>query len=444
MRRYDVSTRRSEAAGVSLCPPRDAHVVSLFDTDDSLTRDVAEHMASQLRTGSGGFIIAERHRWDDLRAALASRGVVVAAAEHDGRLRLADAEELLACICVAGRPDPVAFGEVVSALIIDMNRRYGHVTAFGEMVAILYAAGDVVATLELEAMWNELQRNADFDLLCGYPASLVEGAQREGLAGICDAHTAVLPTPFDVRPEQHPRSTHQVVIDPVAHEQDVREFTAMVVHDIRSPNAIIEGVLRLLLERRDDLAPGEVELLLERALAQSHRVDRLVQDILTMSRLDSGEFTYDATAVDLAAVVARTVEEQRVTRGWGITLEVVDELPLVWADEGRQVQVLENLLSNAAKFGSAQHIRVELLALPSAIEVKVIDDGRGMTDEELAQLFQPFSRLTRDRVGPEGGTGLGLYISRTLVEGQGGEIHVESVPGAGSTFVYTVPRIDAS
>lgn len=218
-----------------------------------------------------------------------------------------------------------------------------------------------------------------------------------------------------------------------------REFVAMVLHDLRGPATSVAGFLEVLLDRWRDLDEAAVDALLRRALGAAHRIGRLTDDVTAAAAVDASSFTYRLEVVDLVAVVRDTVDQIALTSGRDITVELVDDIPPVLADEDRQRQILGNLLSNAVKFSpSDSTISVLLLRHDDDVAVRVRDEGSALTADDATQLFRPFTRV--DRTAVASGAGLGLAIVRTLVEGQGGVIWVEPATreGEGTRFVYTV------
>jgi signal transduction histidine kinase len=228
--------------------------------------------------------------------------------------------------------------------------------------------------------------------------------------------------------------------DAAKREQVRQDFTAMVVHDIRTPTTVIAGLTGVLQRRMAELGPARVKDFLEIVLRNTERIERLIDDVLTVSLLESEGFGYDLAPVDLGAVAAEVAAEIRQTRRRTVDVSADPELPPALADVDRQVQVLENLLSNAAKFSPAgTPIAVRIEPRDNRLVVHVRDLGRGIAPHELDEVFEPFSRLDSSESDKVSGTGLGLYVTKMLVEGQGGTIDIASTPGQGTTITYTVP-----
>ncbi len=219
------------------------------------------------------------------------------------------------------------------------------------------------------------------------------------------------------------------------------EFVAIVAHDLRGPMASITGFADLLTGGWDTLADDEKINYVQVISRNTKHLSEFVEDVLQVARIEAGEFTYDIRAFDMSALACRAVDEAAAAHSTR-RFELVDpgDLPLAHGDEDRQWQVLTNLLSNAAKFSPAEEpIAVELSYTGDSVQVAVTDQGPGIAEADVAKLFQKFGRLSQPGGRKIPGTGLGLYICKTLVETQDGRLWCESTPGRGSTFLYTIP-----
>lgn len=215
------------------------------------------------------------------------------------------------------------------------------------------------------------------------------------------------------------------------------EFLASASHDLRNPVSVICGVAEVLEARWDEIdEPRKISML--RSLARSSRtVQQLLQRDFDMALIELGELRYEIAPFDLAELVrevARSLEQSAADRVF--VVEIADDLPPARADEKRQSQILHNLLSNAVKFsGPGSEVKLSVAAESTMIRVSVRDQGPGISPEDQERLFNRLARLGSTKPG----TGLGLYMSKAMVEAQGGEIAVQSRVGAGSCFSYTVP-----
>jgi signal transduction histidine kinase len=216
------------------------------------------------------------------------------------------------------------------------------------------------------------------------------------------------------------------------------EFMSLVVHDLRAPLTVALGFVQLA-ERQLPPADDQIRNYLDKADQALHRATDLVNDLLDSTRIGAGRFVVHKAPCDLAAVARDVVEEQRLTDP---DHHFIVDAPLHLTgsyDRARLQQVLTNLVSNAVKYSSpGTDIRVSLREQDDEAVLSVADQGSGIAPSDLDRIFQPFARL--EPQGQAAGTGLGLYITRGIVEAHGGRIWVDSVVGRGSTFFVSLPR----
>lgn len=213
---------------------------------------------------------------------------------------------------------------------------------------------------------------------------------------------------------------------------------ATIAHDMRTPISTLEMTVSLL-ESEIGTDP-DVARLLGTAKRTADRIVGLVNDMLAVATLGSSDNHSRPGPFSLERVVRETAAAVSRVSGRPIELSVDDGLPEAFADELSQFRVLENLLTNAVKYSPPDApIRLALLLHGDDLEIRVHNGGPGLEPDEVEELFSPFVRLRQHREAGIEGTGLGLYTSRRLVEGQGGRLWVESSADAGTTFRYTVP-----
>ncbi|MCY3922070.1 MAG: response regulator [Chloroflexi bacterium] len=226
------------------------------------------------------------------------------------------------------------------------------------------------------------------------------------------------------------------------------EFLAMVSHELRSPLTSIKGSAATLLESAADLDPAELHQFHRLISEQADSMRKLIGELLDVARIESGSLSVRLEPATVASVIdeART----RFLSGGGrdrMHIELAPDLPPVMADKRRVVQVLINLLNNAAKY-SAESSPIEIAAVRDGIHVafSVTDEGQGIAPERLPRLFRKLSSAERGSSRHErDGSGLGLVICRGIVEAHGGRIWAESDGvGLGSRFTFTVPVIEQS
>ncbi len=228
-------------------------------------------------------------------------------------------------------------------------------------------------------------------------------------------------------------------------DQFKTELVGITAHDLRTPLTIMLGFASTLLDAGDAIDDGQRRMLLHRIVANARRLSEFVENLLQFTSIESGELAVEHDPFDLETLVRRTVSEfETAEPGRRFDLEIADALPSAVGDEPRQWQILMNLLSNAVKYSPEDApvvvtVRRAADSRPMA-EVSVRDAGGGIPSGELPKLFAKFSRVASSDGAPRAkGTGLGLYICRSLVEAHGGEISVRSEVGSGTTFSYTVP-----
>ncbi|MBI4497865.1 MAG: PAS domain S-box protein [Chloroflexi bacterium] len=218
------------------------------------------------------------------------------------------------------------------------------------------------------------------------------------------------------------------------------EWTSVVGHDLRQPVTVISGYAGLLARRAEQQAPA-LKAGAEHILAGARQLNRMITDLLDVSRIEARRLKLERQVVDLPALVETVVERTAaVTQGHPVRVAVMGDIPRLEADPGRLEQVLGNLLSNAAKYGYPDtEIRVEVERLNDEVRVSVANQGEGIAPEELPRLFERFRRTRIAQEQRITGLGLGLYITRGLVEAHGGRIWAESIPGRTTTFRFILP-----
>jgi PAS domain S-box-containing protein len=223
------------------------------------------------------------------------------------------------------------------------------------------------------------------------------------------------------------------------------EFVASVSHELRTPLTSIAGSLGLLVGGAGGVLPDRAGRLVEIAHNNSERLVRLINDILDIEKLDAGKMTFNNTRLDLGEIAAQAIlANQSYGDRYGVALHLTrpDQPTPIWADADRLMQVLANLISNAAKF-SAQNgtVEVRVEAGHTAHTISVIDSGSGIAPEFLGRMFQRFAQADSSDARQKEGTGLGLAIVREIVQRLGGKVTVDSTPGKGSTFTVALPAL---
>jgi two-component system phosphate regulon sensor histidine kinase PhoR len=221
------------------------------------------------------------------------------------------------------------------------------------------------------------------------------------------------------------------------------EFIAAVSHELRGPATSIRGYADLLASEGAGSLSEEQKQLLTVLKRNSDRLSDLINDLLDLSLIDSGQARFDLETVEMGEVVADVVaalSPRAETRGLALGWDVERATPPVLGDKGRLRQVLVNLVDNAISYTEeGGRIGVRVQPVQDAVRVDVEDTGIGIPAEELGRVFDRFFRGSHDLVRASPGTGLGLSIVETLVEMHGGRVWVESTPGRGSRFTFILP-----
>ena len=221
------------------------------------------------------------------------------------------------------------------------------------------------------------------------------------------------------------------------------DFISTVTHELRTPLTSIRALSEMLHEDpRLDLA--DRSRFLGIIVTEAERLTRLINQILDMAKMESGRAEWTTSEVDMGEVARESMASlEQLFREKGVVLEgdIPSSLPSVLADRDRLTQVMINLLSNAVKFvpGGTGRVLVRVSGAADLVRVEVHDNGPGLTAEECIVIFEKFRQGGNTMTDKPQGTGLGLPISRQIVEYFGGNLWVESEPGAGANFIFTVP-----
>jgi two-component system phosphate regulon sensor histidine kinase PhoR len=227
-------------------------------------------------------------------------------------------------------------------------------------------------------------------------------------------------------------------------ERTRQEFVANVSHELRTPLSLIKGFVETLLEgAKND--PDKATRFLQTIEKHTDRLTFLIEDLLTISRLESGQIVMNLHPVDLLEETQRVLDDLRSRADdKGIRFDnVVPEGLTAQADADRLQQVLFNLVENAIKYGRPQGcVTIGGGEAPEGkVEIWVRDDGPGIPVESRERVFERFYRVDRARARETGGTGLGLSIVKHIIQAHGGEVWLKSEVGAGTTFHFTLPKV---
>lgn len=246
--------------------------------------------------------------------------------------------------------------------------------------------------------------------------------------------------PLDIPEFDHlGRSFNRMADDLADVESRRRELVGDLTHELRTPLTIVKGYL-------EGLADGTIEPSGEtyrRLVQETERLQRLVNDLQELSKLESGYLPIEARFVAAAPIVSRVCDrfcDQLIASDdLALVTDMPNDLPKVWGDPARIEQVLVNLLSNALRHTAQGKVTVRIYTEQGFVWIAVADTGIGISEDDLPHVFERFWRADRSRDRASGGSGIGLAVSRRLVDLQGGQILASSELGEGSTFSFSLP-----
>lgn len=244
-------------------------------------------------------------------------------------------------------------------------------------------------------------------------------------------------------------------------ERQKADFINTASHEMRTPVAAIEGYLALAQNPKVANIDERAKIYLEKAHRATQHLGQLFQDLLTSSKADDGRLTNHPEVIELGELLDKLTEDLRFTaQKKGLDMEyvvgsdnealdasksnskMIRPLYYTYADADRIIEVLTNLFDNAVKYTSEGKISIGLTGDNKVVQIYVKDTGAGIPSDDLPHLFQKFYRVDNSETRTIGGTGLGLFISRKIIELYNGKIWVTSKPGEGSTFYVNLPRLD--
>jgi signal transduction histidine kinase len=246
-----------------------------------------------------------------------------------------------------------------------------------------------------------------------------------------------------------------LVLRDVTNENAIRrllgDFLANITHEFRTPLTAQAVSIELLLDQLDELSPGELRELLRAHYLGVVNLQTLIDNLLEGASIEAGRFRMSIQPTDLEEVITEVVQTMNPLMekyDLRLLMDLPDNLPLVNADPRRTSQVLVNLLSNATKWGQrGTEILLNIQVCDNEVRVEVADRGPGIPPQQKRDLFKRFSEvqtsnsrgISRGISRAEYGAGLGLFVVKTIVESQGGQVGVEDQPGGGAIFWFTIP-----
>ena len=469
-----VSSARATAGTPTHSHP---HVVQFYENDEFLYDAVTGFIAGGLEVGQPAVVIARKENRRAFAARLQRSGVDYDGACSSGDLVMHDAHEALATFMRGSIIDEERFRTVIGGILDQSVRgRRVNVRAFGEMVDVLFRDGNTAAAIRLEDLWNDLAEHRSFDLLCAYAINnFYTESHADQLKQICHRHSHVVPAEsyslvtddqtralkvIELQQRaralqveiEHRKAIERALREALAERQAAREeaersaaakaeFLAVISHELRTPLTAIIGYEELMEHGLGGPVTEQQHAFLAGIKAGASHLLRLIDQILTQSRVSAGKEPLHTAEVDLGQIVtACTALMQPLALERGLVLRTEIQLGVVVeTDAGKVQQILLNLLSNAVKFTQAGSIDVQLRIEDGLAVIEVTDTGVGIERSQLNRIFEAFEQIDSTATRPHNGAGLGLSVSRNLARLLGGDVTARSIVGTGSTFTLALP-----
>ncbi|MEH3099246.1 sensor histidine kinase [Sphingomonas adhaesiva] len=384
--------------------------------------------------------------WLALAVAGATAAVVYALSGYDGQTALATLAGLAALVAiVATTPEERAAAPAATATERPDVPVDAVLEAIGEPVLLMSGGRVMLANAAARTLLGAHIVGEDARVAIRHPAAaehLAEGSPHPvDLVGI-----GTLDQRWQMRTAPLGPDTRLVhLVDQTGQHAADRmrvDFVANASHELRTPLSSIIGYVETLADEAGD-EPGLRKRFLAVVFDEARRMERLVEDLMSLSRIEAEKFRPPRTEVDLAAVARETCDtltSSHGNRGADIVLSVEPSLPAVLGDETQLSQLLHNLIGNAMKYGRhGTPVEVTLATRDTSVCITVADQGDGIAPEHLPRLTERFYRVDAGRSRSLGGTGLGLAIVKHVVDRHRGRLDIASTPGVGTKVTVTLP-----
>jgi signal transduction histidine kinase len=469
----------------------DEHFVQFYESETYLIDSITNFVCVGIGSGETVLVLATKPHLIALRTRLIEKHLLVDSLENAGRFVPLDAETVQADLTVDGHLSPERFSQFFGSVLSQARDAQRPIRIFGELVAVLWSQGKYSTAIQVEELWNDLQRQMSFTLFCAYPLKGFAGKDlAEPLSQVCLTHSRIVPAESyssltnsdeklrkvaDLQQKSislaHELSEHRKTQDElnaakvalaiqVAKQEEVskreqvareeaeaanrlkNEFLAIVSHELRTPLNAIVGWSHLLNQGRLDAPTSTraVESIERNAKVQA----QMIEDLIDVSRLGAGTLKLSVAKVDLRSVIHAVTDSLRsAAEAKRIELVVDVDTPCdsVMGDSRRLQQIVWHLVDNSIKFTPPDgRVLIQLRQNQAEIEIVVEDSGQGIETEFLESVFEQFRQADSGTTRKHGGLGVGLSIVRHLVELHGGSVSVESEgPAQGTRFVVKLP-----
>jgi len=403
------------------------HFVQFYEADNYLLKSLSGFIGNAINAGDGAIVVATPVHRNGLDQLMRDNGINVSRAITQGQYVSLDASETLSRFMVDGSPEPARFNSVMSGLIASITDGRTRVSAFGEMVAVLWQQGNHVGAIKLEHLWTELQKSHAFSLFCAYPLNALRGEQMaQPTFDVCAAHTRVIPaesytslTDIDARMreiallQQRAHSLEAEVNERREIEERLRlalvgeqmaraeaetasrmkdEFLATVSHEIRTPLNAIIGWSHLLRSGRLDA--NTTERAKETIERNAQMQAQIIEDILDVSRMITGKLRLNKEPVDISAVINSAIDSVQLaieSKNLQLEIRLDPSARHTVGDASRLQQVMWNLLSNAIKFTDAGgHIEIKVERAEDKLQIQVIRSEERRVGKECRSRWSPY------------------------------------------------------
>jgi signal transduction histidine kinase len=457
----------------TLIPHDHSHQVQFYESSEYLCEAVSRFVADGIIASQPTVVIATEAHRARITDRLNLAGYDINRAFKLGTVCFHDAHASLAQFMINDLPDPDLFRDRIGGVIRKAMRQCPqpvNVRAYGEMVNVLWEQGNKDAALRLEELWNELAGTHDFSLMCAYAMThFTRESDAPMLEEICRRHSHVIPAEsFTVHADndarareilrlqqranalEHEIESHQRTEDELRKARDDAErasrvksdFLAVMSHELRTPLNAILGYRELMAQEIGGPVTGAQRLYLDRIKTGADQLTHLIDQILSLSRIEAGAEKVDLEPVDIRALVTDTaalIAPSATQKHLMLNVTSRDDALICVTDAYKVTQILLNLMANALKFTSEGGIEIGMRRSGDFATITVRDSGIGIDADDLDRIFDAFVQVNATATRAHGGTGLGLAVSRHLARLLGGDLQVESTLGTGSCFTLSLP-----